>query len=296
MSALAILVVTLVFATNMAAASEVPGLWIDADPTCDRPGWNDVDDCLAIAHLLARRGPDVRGISSVFGNSPQAATVERLGKMLAQIGAPIELIDGLVLAEGASTARSDTATAASHALVMALERERLGIVALGPLTNVATVLRLRPDLRSRIAFVVFVGGGSPGMSFKLPQQQLLHFHDQNVQMDIAAVGQVLASGVSLRLLPFQAAIGMHTSTPELAMALPLAPELLAAAERWQLLWHERLGITGFVPFDLVAAAYVTNPAAFVCRAVTATVVDPRRALTRRRRHLVLIGVSSFSVQ
>jgi inosine-uridine nucleoside N-ribohydrolase len=281
------LVLIMFLSGKLADASEPSALWIDADPGCHRPGWSDVDDCLAIAHLLAERRPVVRGISSVFGNSPRAATRDDLYRVLELIGIPGRRINQLALAEGASDPRSDMATPATRAIVAALERERVGIVALGPLTNVAAVLRQRPDLASRIAFVIFVGGRSPGESFKLPEQRLLHFHDQNVQFDTAALRAVLASAVPLKLVPFHTTIRMRVTTAALAEALSLTPALRSAAERWESLWALRLGVAGFVPFDLVAASLVTTRGAFSCVNVHVEVVDPGRALTHRRRQMVL---------
>lgn len=43
------------------------------------------------------------------------------------------------------------------------------------------------------------------------------------------------------------------------------------SRRWLEFWRSEAGLDGFYPFDLMAAAYVRNPAHFPCARVTACV-------------------------
>ena len=115
-------------------------LWIDTDAACGHSARTDPDDCLAIALLARATGDRIAGISMVAGNA-RLEVVERTTRELA----------ARLSAELGRTLRVHTGT---EALTAALEEGPLTVVAFGPLTNLATVLDARPELRSRVTRVV----------------------------------------------------------------------------------------------------------------------------------------------
>lgn len=147
---------------------------IDTDP--------GVDDALAI--LMAHAQTDVIGLSIAAGNVGLAHTVGNALKLLDVIGAPTPVFAGcpvpLLLpaadagfvhgADGfgdtgylPSTRCADAEHAA--AAIVRLAREHAGqltLIALAPLTNLALALRLDPELPSRIARLVIMGGAVNG--------------------------------------------------------------------------------------------------------------------------------------
>lgn len=151
-----------------------PAFLIDTDP--------GVDDALAI--LMAHRSADVVGLSIAAGNVGLAHTVANALKLIEVIGADTPVFAGcpvpLVLpAEDAGFVHGadgfgDTGYLApkrravdEHAVeaILRLSRERAGkltLVALAPLTNLALALRLDPELPSRIARLVVMGGAVSG--------------------------------------------------------------------------------------------------------------------------------------
>jgi purine nucleosidase len=251
-------------------------LWIDTDPSCHRDGWHDVDDCLALHRLLSDPAVAVRGISTVAGNTSLAATFAELQQILRMVGRADRpgQRPWLVAADGAAAA-----------LIASLQREPLTVLALGPLTNVAAALKARPDLAARIVTIVFVGGSRPGQALRLPDQRWTHFHDRNVTADAAAISQVLRARVPLVLIPFEGMTHLRLSADGLHAAMVLPAALLEATRRWQVLWRDRLGLDGFVPFDLVAATWLIAPEVFACDDVRVKVHDPTHAVTTLRRAL-----------
>ncbi len=260
-------------------------IWIDADPSCHLAGWHDVDDCLALAALLRRRGDAIRGISTVFGNSDEAVDAEMLADVLRRLNLPASILLHLRLYKGASKFSNGSATPASRAMVAALEREPLGVIALGPMTNIAAVLRARPDLAGRIQFIVFLGGTFSDHKLRLPEQRYLHFHDQNFRKDIDAVRWVLDRGIPLYLVPFQSTVSVRVSADEVIAALQPHEMLAAAIRDWELQWKRKLDLEGFVPFDLVAAALVIVDSAYKCAPVSVAIVEPRWAQSSMRQRL-----------
>ncbi|HEX6832698.1 MAG TPA: nucleoside hydrolase [Rudaea sp.] len=149
-------------------------LLIDTDP--------GVDDALAI--LMAHAHGDVVGLSIAAGNVGLAHTVSNALKLVEVIGACTPVFAGcaapLVLpaADAAFVhgldgfgdtgyAKAAQAAQAEHAAlaILRLSREhagRLVLVAMAPLANLALALRLDPELPSRVARLVIMGGAVTG--------------------------------------------------------------------------------------------------------------------------------------
>lgn len=151
-----------------------PLLLIDTDP--------GVDDALAI--LMAHRHAGVAGLAVAAGNVGLGHTVANALKLVEVIGAPTPVYAGCPVplvwpaedagfvhgADGfgdvgylpaARRAESEHAVEA----ILRLSREHAGeltLVALAPLTNLALALRLDPQLPSRIARLVVMGGAVTG--------------------------------------------------------------------------------------------------------------------------------------
>ena len=134
-------------------------VWIDTDPACGTGARADVDDCFALLYALRSPALRVVGISTVFGNTDLQTATETLHALLEQpLALPLGTATRLAVHAGASRARtaaSPHGTPASEALATALRAERLTLIALGPLTNVATLIAhtiSRRCLQRRIRF------------------------------------------------------------------------------------------------------------------------------------------------
>jgi purine nucleosidase len=149
-------------------------LLIDTDP--------GVDDALAI--LMAHAHADVVGLSIAAGNVGLAHTVGNALKLVEVIGVDTPVFAGcpvpLILPAGDAglvhgadgfgdtgylpcTRRAADEHAAAAIVRLAHERPgRLTLVALAPLTNIALALRLDPQLPSRVARLVIMGGAVTG--------------------------------------------------------------------------------------------------------------------------------------
>jgi pyrimidine-specific ribonucleoside hydrolase len=255
-------------------AAKTP-VWIDSDPACGTDRTADVDDCWAL--LAAARFPElaVRGISTVFGNQDG-----RSAHAFAQQIVPRLFEDSMAghfdLFVG-SVERSDSTwrpTPASQALAVALEREPLTIIALGPLTNIATVIRQRPDLLGRITGIVAVAGKQPGQLFHPGRQWWFHFGDFNVSQDPQAADVVLYSGLRVTLMPFDLATNLTmtaTDLQKLDAGDASARWLSKVSRSWLTFWQTTLGQNGFHPFDMLAVAFSALPQYFACKATRARI-------------------------
>ncbi len=244
-------------------------VWIDTDPAVGVPK-RDVDDGLALA--LALQGPDllVRGVSVVFGNAEldQGEPIAR--SLVAQAGR-----DDIRVSRGASSAADlGIATPATAALIAALEREELTVLALGPATNVASVLMLRPDLTPRIRAVIAVAGRRPGQRFTTGTHNRKGHRDFNFELDPEAFRVILAARVPLLLAPFEVSSQVWITEDDLARleaGPPVVRSLLAPAREWLTLWRDVFAVSGFNPFDTLAIAVAARPELLVAEDLSVSI-------------------------
>lgn len=254
-----------------APSAETPrAVWIDTDAACGLGRHVDVDDCFAIAVALAAPELDVRGIGTVFGNAPLPGTDSVARELVSMAASGRGTACPVYRGAAHPTLQS---THASDALAYELARHPLTIIALGPLTNVAAVLDAHPELARRIAEVVFVGGKRAGQWMHPGYDHFLTFSDFNVAQDPAAAARVLASGVPVVLLPFEAALEVTVTPADLRMMGaqgPLGRWLRDRSGEWMAFWRREGGRTGFVPFDDAAVLRVIRPELLRCIPVRGT--------------------------
>ena len=271
----AVVAIFLVWPTS--AHADLP-VWIDTDAACDKEWFHDVDDCWALGLALKSGDLDVRGISTVFGNADIARTHQSALRML-DLSQP----DGvLAIHRGAAEATSGESSPAVDAMVTALEQQPLTVLALGPLTNIATLIRNHPQAAQGISQIVAVMGRRPGEVFGVGDNPLMHLHDMNVRKDPEAVRTVLASGIPLTVIAFSASAEIVVTTDDLAQLEHrggFARELAEISEPWLLVWRYVFWADGFRPFDVLPVLYVMAPEAFDCEQTAADVSAPRAITT-----------------
>lgn len=245
-------------------------VWIDTDPAIGEPE-RDVDDGLALVQAFRSPELDLRGISVVFGNAELARGLPIARRLVKNYGPP-----GLRVFKGAAAASDlQEETEASRALAAALHTGPLTILALGPATNVATVLSKHPDLAARVVRVVAVAGRRPGLRFTTGTINPAGHRDFNFELDPTAFQVLLDSHVELVLAPFEIASKVWLDDADLdrlassssAAARALAPP----ARAWRSLWTRLFGVSGFNPFDTLAVAYAISPEGFACEPLGARI-------------------------
>jgi purine nucleosidase len=214
---------------------------------------DDVDDALALA--LALRSPeiDVRGVTTVFGDTQQraylAAHVLRVFEredipVAAGQQVPLLLrhrpsgIPQAALLDSCSTSFELSPYSGPELIVqMALAYHgNLTLLCLGPLTNVATALTIEPRLFMAIRNIVIMGGSS---GFPVPEW--------NVRSDALAAKIVLASGVPITLLGWNVTTRcqLHASDIEKlhyenSPQTRLLSQLITVWQRHRPRWHPKL--------------------------------------------------------
>ena len=236
-------------------------VWIDTDVSIGSP-IREVDDAFAL--VLAFHSPEIRiaGLSTTYGNAPLGQTTRAARDLVQRFGRSAGLTVDDVFAGAGSASDLGRRSEASDALAAVLQKQTVTYVALGPLTNLATFLRLHPKLAHRIERVIFVGGGEPGASFALGPNRSFHVHDANVFKDPAATGAVLRSNIPLTLVPIAASSQLRVDGADLRQlerSGDTGTYLSRQSGIWLWFWTHFVKTDGGPIFDALAIIPVTRP-------------------------------------
>jgi len=255
------------FENALVERDRVP-VWIDTDPAIGEPD-RDVDDGVALVQAFRSPELDIRGVSVVFGNAELAKGLPIARRLVRRFGPP-----QLPVYRGAAKATT-VETEASRALAAALRAAPLTIVALGPATNVATVLFHHPELASRMTRVIAVAGRRPGQRFTTGTTNPQGHRDFNFELDPHAFQRLLDAKVDLVLTPFEISSKIWLKAGDLdrlaASPSAAARALVPPARQWLSLWGRLFGVDGFNPFDTLAIAYAISDEGFSCEDLPARI-------------------------
>lgn len=225
-------------------------LLIDTDNALGSPR-GDVDDAFALTALL-RSGLPIAAISSVGGNTSEKRADRnnrRLGGMLGYTGPYLRGVEAGEVRAGEQ--RVDRPGA------LPIDAERgWRIAALGPLTNVAALLReVKEGVLPEPAEVIAVGSTLHTRGRWPPWWP----HEFNLTHDLVATREVFDSGVPMTLVPLDVARRLRVGFRELARFRGEVGEVLQrGARRWCLRSMLVRGSSRFPVFDLVAAYALTE--------------------------------------
>ncbi len=188
------------------AATRVP-VWVDTDAACGESFTHDVDDCLALLQAFNSPELEIVGIGTVSGNGDRDTASLIARNLVRKSGCArfSRLCPSMVYSGARSLDNGFVWTPAAEALHAILVRRRATILALGPLTNVATLLVHHPDLRQRIVAIVAVAGRRPGQRFQPTSSRPFTLADRNFEADPVSFDVVLRSGVPLTLTSYEVA-------------------------------------------------------------------------------------------
>jgi purine nucleosidase/pyrimidine-specific ribonucleoside hydrolase len=206
---------------------------IDTDP--------GLDDAVAILYALSRTEAfDLRGITTVAGNIGLATTTRNAGRLLALMGrADVPVIagadrplarpgidetrihgadglGGVALPEPLAPAQTD----APGWLARLLAAEPVGtidLLCLGPLTNLALLLRHHPGAARRLRRVIAMGGAVDEPGNVGPRTEF------NLASDPEATAVVLAAGLDLVLVPLDVTRKVRAARADLARMAGAGP-------------------------------------------------------------------------
>jgi inosine-uridine nucleoside N-ribohydrolase len=246
---------------------ERPRILLDCDP--------GHDDAIAIALALAHT--DLVGVTTVGGNADVALTTANALAVLDLFGSSVpvhqgldepiggrrmargEHIHGATGLDGADVPRSTRAVAGDDAVAYLVDtiraEEGLWLVPTGPLTNVATMLTVAPDVAGRLAGISFMGG-SAGAGNRTAVAEF------NVWADPEAAARVFSSGLDVTMIGLDVTHQALVTTADterlrgLGRTGSMVAELLDFFSRYH---AGTYGFDGAPVHDAVAVAHVVRP-------------------------------------
>jgi purine nucleosidase len=232
-------------------------LLIDADPAIGYWG-RDVDDGLAILALLADPRVEVLGVTVTFGNVSLSRGLYKAKELLRRAGRE----DVPVLAGARDRFALDKETEASSFLVDASlrYREQLQVLAIGPLTNIATAA-VSYGFFSRLRSLMVLGGTLSAPA-SWTQQAGFEF---NLRQDLAAARRVFLHGERMTIFPMEPCRTVSLGWPMLLRMLRSQGATRWAAQQsilWEALSPLLWASCGFHPWDVLAGAALVEPDLF----------------------------------
>lgn len=240
-------------------------VWIDADLAVGmkrygRDGYSDVDDGYAILQLFKAENIDIKGMSAVFGNT-KIKDAYRLSQKMADEFAPYEIPVFKGAGEALVLDKVETNDAV-EALAKQLRKESLHILAIGPATNIATLVLLYPELKSQIKEVVLVAGRrSPTSYFEIGKAEIKHAPDLNFDLDNNAFRVLFENEIPVVLCPFEISNKVwitQNDLKRLSKGSPATKWIAENSQSWLQQWVST-GENGFNPFDVLASHYLIAP-------------------------------------
>jgi len=247
-------------------------VWLDVDVAAGLHE-RDVDDALALIQAFHSPELTIRGISAVYGNAPLADGLPIAREIVERFGP-----EGMAVHAGAATAEDLGRTnAAVQAMANALVEKPMTILALGPLTNVGSLLTLHPDVHDAIDSVVIVAARREGQVFNYPTARSASLPDFNFENDPAAMQVILDSDIDIVFAPWEVSSHVWLTTEDLIYLAQRGGPGAWIAEKsagWIAMWLRRFGTPGFNPFDTLAVAWVTHPRLIEAIPVSARIEHP----------------------
>ncbi len=153
---------------------------------------------------------------------------------------------------------------ATKALYEALKKEKLTILALGPMTNITTLIKNHPDIVPQIESIAICAARTPGLPFN-PGNGKLNVFDYNYEMDTKSMDVLLKSSIQLIFAGYEPSSCTHIGNIDLA-SLDKNKEadrwLFETVQPWMQLNERLFGVYGFIPFDCSTLGAITHPEYF----------------------------------
>lgn len=236
-------------------------IWFDTDIMIGLPerAPREVDDGVTLIMALRQPSVEIVGISLITVVDYGYEVTNKLLNWYNKTGKEIPVYKGSDSANDVG-AEND----ATLALAAALRKEKLSILALGPNTNIATVLKNHPELATQIEEIVFCIGRTPGLVFK-PGLGNYAVADYNFDKDVESMRIILDTNIPLLFSGFECSSSILLGPVDIDR-LNEGTE----GDKWvydQLMpWIQRgselFGSEGFIPYDCTPLGYFTYPEYF----------------------------------
>ena len=235
-------------------------VWFDTDIMIGMPdvAAREVDDGITLIMALKQPQILIVGISNITYVDYGYTVINKILNWHNK-GAAIPVYKGSAFANDLGTENDGT-----RALYQALKKEKLSILALGPMTNIATLVKNHPDIIPQIEKIAICAARTPGLPFN-PGNGKLNVFDYNYEFDTASMDVLLNSTIPLEFAGYEPSSYTHIGNIDLAslnLTLEADKWLFDIVQPWMELNKKYFGVRGFIPFDCSTLGLVTHPEYF----------------------------------
>lgn len=240
-------------------------LILDCDNTMGLPG-RDADDGLALLYLLGCPDVEVLGVTTTHGNAPLELVDENTRRLLRELGR--EDIPCYRGAPGPYDRRSEAAEFLSHTL--RARKGEVAVLATGAQTNLLGAAGYDPEFWQNAAAFSLMGGLTEPLLVGGKEMGELNFScDPQASLAVVTRGKHVAVCTGTHCLP--AYLDRTETNRALAGSGPVGDYLVGKLAYWFDHNREHWNQDGFVNWDTVAAAWLTQPELFEAKQ---TVITP----------------------
>ncbi len=235
-------------------------IWLDTDIMIGMPDKEprEVDDGIALIMALKQPQLKIVGISTItyvdYGYEVTQKILQWHNK-----GENIPVYKGSPQANDLGVEND-----ATRAMYEALKKEKFTVLALGPVTNVATLVKNHPDIVNQIDTVVICAARTPGLPFN-PGMGKLNVYDYNYEMDTASMNILLQAPINLVFAGYEPSSYTFIGKIDL-QTLDQTNEadkwLYETLRPWMKLNEKYFGVDGFIPYDCSTLGMITHPRYF----------------------------------
>lgn len=235
--------------------AKVP-VWIDYDVSYGKI-IRDVDDGFALITALNSTELIIKGISYGFGNISNPKYMHKITKkILKKLNK-----EHIPIYPGAKN-RNEIfkITAATLGMKDALRKNKLKILTMGRLSNVASVIKNFPHLKKNIDEVIINAGRMLEYETYVGKQNVI-MPDTNVDDHLEAVKYVLESGVKITMIPTEIMQNQFITKDHLKQmrkGKSISRWMANNSIVWRWIWKFFPNSQGFIPWDVFIVTYLTH--------------------------------------
>ncbi|NRT17130.1 pyrimidine-specific ribonucleoside hydrolase [Flavobacterium sp. 28A] len=232
-------------------------VWFDTDLMIGMPDKTarEVDDGITLIMALKQPQIEIVGISSITYVDYSFPIINKILGWHNK-GAAIPVYKGSPNANDLGVENDGT-----RALYAALKKEKLTILALGPMTNIATLIQNHPDIIPQIKKITICAARTPGLPFN-PGNGKLNVFDYNYEFDYKSMDVVLDTSIPLVFAGYEPSSYTFIGNIDLA-SLDQNEEadkwLFDIVQPWMEKNEKYFGVRGFIPFDCSTLGVITHP-------------------------------------
>ena len=243
-----------------AAVQAQKKVWFDTDIMIGMPDKTarEVDDGFTLIMALKQPQIEIVGISSITYVDYSFPIINKILGWHNK-GAAIPVYKGSPNADDLGVENDGT-----RALYEALKKEKLTILALGPMTNIATLIQNHPDIIPQIEKISICAARTEGLPFN-PGNGKLNVFDYNYELDYKSMNVVLNSSIPLVFAGYEPSSYTHIGNIDLAsldQSLEADKWLFDIVQPWMDKNEKYFGVRGFIPFDCSTLGVITHPEYF----------------------------------